>query len=115
MNHLAPLEIAFFTLLDAQLDKIDSFYTAREQEMMQRGKVLEEQLQELTEHRRIFVAANAKVPWATALAYALRPKSIQLKVTRTGNDGEGRHAMQNESVRSIHQLQNPTDTILSSS
>ncbi|KAH6918027.1 SPX domain-containing protein, partial [Coprinopsis sp. MPI-PUGE-AT-0042] len=98
MTHLGPLEIAFFTLLDAQLDKVDSFYTAREQEMMQRGTVLEEQLRELTEHRRLYIAANAKVPWAAALAYALRPKTIQLKVTRTLSHGGSRHAMQSESL-----------------
>lgn len=98
MTHLGPLEIAFFTLLDAQLDKIDSFYTAREQEMMQRGKVLEEQLQELTEHRKLYLAANAKVPWAAALAHALRPTAIQLKVTRTISLSQSKHQTHRDSL-----------------
>ncbi|TFK19881.1 EXS-domain-containing protein [Coprinopsis marcescibilis] len=55
MSHLSPHEVAFFVLLDAQLDKVESFYTAREKEMAARSKSLEEQLRELEEHKRLFL------------------------------------------------------------
>ncbi|EAU89280.2 EXS family protein/ERD1/XPR1/SYG1 family protein [Coprinopsis cinerea okayama7 len=83
MTHLSPPEVAFFILLDAQLDKVEDFYTSQEKEALERGRMLQEQLAELKEHRRLFLAARAKVPWAAALAAAFRPNRKQLKVTRT--------------------------------
>jgi hypothetical protein len=52
--HLSPAEAAFFTLLDAELDKVESFYLRREKEYRARSGVLEDQLRELEEHRRLF-------------------------------------------------------------
>lgn len=45
---------AFFTFLDSQLSKIESFYLDREKEMMARTAVLEGQLRELAEHGEVF-------------------------------------------------------------
>ncbi|KIJ61833.1 hypothetical protein HYDPIDRAFT_169443 [Hydnomerulius pinastri MD-312] len=49
----------FFELLDAELDKIESFYAEREKEMRERGKRLREQLNELGIHRRKFYESTA--------------------------------------------------------
>ena len=51
---LSPAEAAFFTALDAELDKIEGFFLDREKEFLARGRVLKEQLEELGEHRRLF-------------------------------------------------------------
>ncbi|KAG6840695.1 hypothetical protein C0991_004997 [Blastosporella zonata] len=61
LTQLDPLEQAFFTALDAQLDKIDSFYAAREKEMMIRTKVLHEQLDELADHKKLIQGTCAKL------------------------------------------------------
>ncbi|KAG6815162.1 hypothetical protein H0H93_010746, partial [Arthromyces matolae] len=53
LTQLDPMEEAFFTALDAQLEKIDAFYSAREGEMVARSKVLQEQLEELAEHKKV--------------------------------------------------------------
>ncbi|PPQ97841.1 LOW QUALITY PROTEIN: hypothetical protein CVT26_012937 [Gymnopilus dilepis] len=54
LAHLTPQEKAFFTLLDSQLDKVESFYMAREKEMLARGRILQQQLEELRDHRKLF-------------------------------------------------------------
>jgi hypothetical protein len=40
-------------MLDRELDKIESFYLAREKETQERSRVLQGQLNELNEHKRI--------------------------------------------------------------
>ncbi|PPR01240.1 hypothetical protein CVT24_006004 [Panaeolus cyanescens] len=59
LNHLSPHEVSFFTMLDAQLDKVESFFLAREKEMSARGQLLQIQLKELDEHRKLFLETNA--------------------------------------------------------
>ncbi|WWD19646.1 hypothetical protein CI109_104108 [Kwoniella shandongensis] len=49
-----PDEQAFFDLLERELDKVEKFYIAREQEAQRRAHDLREQLRELAEHRRIY-------------------------------------------------------------
>ncbi|KAK8853230.1 hypothetical protein IAR55_003932 [Kwoniella newhampshirensis] len=49
-----PDEKAFFDLLERELDKVEAFYIAREQEAIRRAHDLREQLRELAEHRRIY-------------------------------------------------------------
>lgn len=83
LMQLSPLELAFFNHLDAQLEKVELFYLTREKEAEEKGKLLESQIQELMEHRKIFLEANGKVPWAAALTSALKPKRRHLKITRT--------------------------------
>jgi hypothetical protein len=51
---LSPVELAFFTTLDEELVKIENFYVAREKEMKLRTQLLEHQLNELNEHRKLF-------------------------------------------------------------
>jgi hypothetical protein len=47
-------EKAFFDLLDRELEKVESFYIAREQEASRREHQLHRQLKELAEHRKIY-------------------------------------------------------------
>ena len=42
-------------MIDAQLDKVESFYLAREKEMVARRFVLLNQLEDLKNHRDVFV------------------------------------------------------------
>ncbi|KAJ7683001.1 SPX domain-containing protein [Mycena rosella] len=62
LNALIPLlsqqELAFFSALDNELHKVESFYLDREKEMKARTRDLEAQLRELDEHRRLFDAAH---------------------------------------------------------
>lgn len=67
---LPPLHANFFELLDSELEKVDSFYSEREKEMRDRGKLLKEQLNELGHHRKKYYEcnANAAAPsWASRL------------------------------------------------
>ncbi|KAJ6588945.1 SPX domain-containing protein [Mycena capillaripes] len=57
MPLLSPPELAFFSTLDAELEKIESFYLAREKEMKIHTELLEDQLNELDEHQRLYDAA----------------------------------------------------------
>ncbi|KAF9051366.1 SPX domain-containing protein [Panaeolus papilionaceus] len=72
LTHLSPHEVSFFTMLDAQLDKVESFYLAREKEMLSRGELLQVQLKELDEHRKLFLETNANPPWTSGIATKLR-------------------------------------------
>lgn len=47
-------EQAFFDLLQRELEKVESFYRARETDAIRRATELKAQLKELAEHRRIF-------------------------------------------------------------
>ena len=47
-------EQAFFDLLQRELEKVESFYRARETDAIRRSNELKAQLKELAEHRRIF-------------------------------------------------------------
>ena len=58
---LDPAEAAFFTLLDAELDKVERFYLDREKEFLGRTRALEVQLRELGEHRRLFCVRHLSV------------------------------------------------------
>lgn len=51
---LSPQELAFFSALDGELQKVESFYLDRENAMKTRSKKLEAQLRELNEHRKLF-------------------------------------------------------------
>jgi hypothetical protein len=55
---LTPLEAAFFTMLDAQLDKVESFYLDHEKQIRARGRLLQTQLIELNEHRNHVLVCN---------------------------------------------------------
>lgn len=53
LSQLSPQELAFFTYLDAQLEKVESFYSAREKELLLRTQLLQGQLHELQDHKRL--------------------------------------------------------------
>ena len=55
INQLTPQELAFFSMIDAQLNKVESFYLAKEKEMVARSFVLLNQLENLKDHRDAFV------------------------------------------------------------
>ena len=55
ITQLTPQELAFFSMIDAQLDKVESFYLAKEKEMVARSCVLLNQLEDLKDHREMFV------------------------------------------------------------
>ncbi|KAF8966562.1 SPX domain-containing protein [Flammula alnicola] len=72
LTQLSPYEVSFFILLDAQLDKVESFYLAREKEMLARGHTLRIQLNELNDHRKLFHESHTKEPWTAAFASKIR-------------------------------------------
>jgi hypothetical protein len=55
-----PDERRFFTLLDAELEKVESFYHERESDAIRRSHQLKAQLAELEAHRRVFHEAEAE-------------------------------------------------------
>ncbi|WOO82310.1 Xenotropic and polytropic retrovirus receptor 1 [Vanrija pseudolonga] len=80
---LAPDEQAFFDLLDHELDKVESFYHARELEAVRKGNELRQQLKELAEHRRVF---HREYPqgtrdWEVAMGLAI-PASTNQAIER---------------------------------
>ncbi|KAF8842398.1 hypothetical protein BDN67DRAFT_979576 [Paxillus ammoniavirescens] len=60
LPHLPAVHVKFFELLDAEIEKIESFYAEREKEMYERGKRLREQLNELRIHREKFYESTAQ-------------------------------------------------------
>lgn len=50
---LAPQEVAFFAHLDSQLEKVETFFSAREKELLLRTQLLQDQLRELRDHRKL--------------------------------------------------------------
>ncbi|RDB30619.1 SPX and EXS domain-containing protein 3 [Hypsizygus marmoreus] len=84
LNQLSSTELAFFTTLDAELEKIETFYLAREAEMQARTKMLHEQLDELNDHKKLVQAAHphSQTSWSSALVTNIKDK---LKVRRAGN------------------------------
>jgi SPX domain protein involved in polyphosphate accumulation len=59
---LTPIEKSFFTALDVELNKVESFYLDREQELLVRTGMLEQQLEELVEHRKLFDVSRFNLP-----------------------------------------------------
>ncbi|WVQ84502.1 hypothetical protein IAT38_006654 [Cryptococcus sp. DSM 104549] len=53
-NSLEEDEAAFFDLLERELDKVETFYVAREEEAKARARELRAQLRELAEHRKLY-------------------------------------------------------------
>jgi hypothetical protein len=51
---LTQLELAFFRVLDEELNKVEEFYLEREKELVLFASLLNEQLHELEVHRKIY-------------------------------------------------------------
>jgi hypothetical protein len=62
LAQLTPQELIFFSMLDAELDKVQHFYLAKEKEMMARSFVLLNQLKELKVHREVFLVCRFLYP-----------------------------------------------------
>lgn len=61
---LTPQEADFMTTLDAEFEKIETFYLERENEMEIRHRVLTEQVEELAKHRlRFYVSYRVICGW----------------------------------------------------
>jgi hypothetical protein len=54
-------------MLDAELDKVTTFYAEREKEMHERAKLLKQQLKELEVHRQMFYVGGLYCGWHIAL------------------------------------------------
>lgn len=61
-GQLSPEELSFLDALDQELEKIETFYLDREKEMQTRTTALEEQLHELTYHRKLFHETHPSTP-----------------------------------------------------
>ena len=81
---LSPQEATFFSALDAQLDKIESFFLDREKEMAKRSHLIKVQVQELSLHRKQFYAAQREDGWLATL-HAKTSQLRGLKVAHTPN------------------------------
>jgi hypothetical protein len=114
LDHLTLHEVSFFTMLDAQLDKVESFYIAREKEMLDRSYMLQIQLNELNDHRTLFHKAYTQVSWISSaftatknklglkpltpkvsqakFAVSLGPSVLPYKSTRDASPGDGESA-----------------------
>jgi xenotropic and polytropic retrovirus receptor 1 len=67
---VSPKERSFLYALDAEVEKVESFYLEREAAMRARSVLLKAQLAELSDHRRIWRAANPQAnmkSWANKL------------------------------------------------
>lgn len=51
MRQLKPEHRKFFTMLYGELDKVSAFYNERETDCANRYRVLQDQLEELAQHR----------------------------------------------------------------
>ncbi|EIW72108.1 hypothetical protein TREMEDRAFT_70627 [Tremella mesenterica DSM 1558] len=75
---LEPDEKAFFDLLDRELNKVETFYRAREGEAIRRAHDLRDQLRELAEHRKIYheIYPEGTPEWETKVGRIL-PSNVQ--------------------------------------
>ncbi|KAL1744890.1 EXS family protein/ERD1/XPR1/SYG1 family protein [Schizophyllum fasciatum] len=91
---LSPVELNFFKLLDAELEKVEAFYLDREKEMQDRTLLLKEQLNELNDHRKLFYAVHPRdnrpwgVPFPIKPELKLRLRAPKPKAKLPPVDGE---------------------------
>ncbi|KAF9525090.1 EXS family-domain-containing protein, partial [Crepidotus variabilis] len=108
LTYLTPHEVSFFTLLDAQLDKVESFYLEREKEMLARGQMLQLQLRELQDHRRLFHSSIKEEGDATASitsnVYQPSPRRIKMGKRNTQEDATSTNEDFEENARLFKEL-----------
>ncbi|KAJ6487885.1 SPX domain-containing protein [Mycena sanguinolenta] len=89
---LSSHELAFFSALDSEVQKIEDFYVAREKEMKARTKSLEAQLRELNEHRKLFDAAHPAISrsWTAFFKSFIPPfrRKLPFRATHMEDSGE---------------------------
>ena len=79
-------ERAFFDLLDRELDKVESFYAAREKEAVARADELKAQLTKLAEHRKLYHQvhpgglAGTLLPPQQAITFSKAADRLRLRV-----------------------------------
>lgn len=78
-KELNPLQMQFFTMLDAELDKVNSFYAMKETELQDRTQVLIEQFKELNEHRRMVYVSL----FISLIKFILKPKHQRAQPSKT--------------------------------
>ncbi|KAJ7666140.1 SPX domain-containing protein [Mycena polygramma] len=89
---LSPQELAFFSALDSELQKVEAFYLSREKEMKERTRSLQAQLRELNEHRKLFDAAHptTPLPWRALLnptRFIGYSRKLPIRTTHMENTG----------------------------
>jgi SPX domain protein involved in polyphosphate accumulation len=62
LGQLTSQEMGFFNYIDAQLEKVESFYSSREKELVCRTRLLQEQLRELQDHRKLVHVCPLRLP-----------------------------------------------------
>ncbi|KAI0319243.1 SPX domain-containing protein [Amylostereum chailletii] len=69
LENMSSVQLAFFSKLDRELDKVEQFYIARETEAKERSAILRTQLTELKDHRRLYheLHSNSIKKWASAI------------------------------------------------
>lgn len=106
---LAPDEQEFFDFLEKELQKVESFFLARQEEAVKRAKQLRAQLNELAEHRRLyheaypgnlpkweskverFLPAGAAAAHATVTGVATAAQKLQQRLPIVGRESYGEH------------------------
>ncbi|KAK0203403.1 SPX domain-containing protein [Desarmillaria ectypa] len=94
-RQLCPEELSFLDALDQELEKIETFYLDREKAMQIRTTALEEQLHELSYHRKLFHETHPSTPkpWVLGKVGKVGIKKPQKAVATDGfrsqrNSGE---------------------------
>ncbi|KAJ9120852.1 hypothetical protein QFC22_002786 [Naganishia vaughanmartiniae] len=75
-------ERRFFTVLDAELEKVEAFYHERESDAIRRSHELQAQLKELAEHRRVFHEAEGERQKNGVRKYLTAPMQIAQEVQK---------------------------------
>jgi hypothetical protein len=81
LEHMSPVQLAFFDKLNAELSKIESFFIDREGEGRTRSLQLRQQLEELKDHRRLFHVTEPflsllyATDWAISLTKHAHPEN----------------------------------------
>ncbi|ESK90170.1 signal transduction protein [Moniliophthora roreri MCA 2997] len=109
LNNLYPLlsseELKFFKALDHELEKVENFYLDREKEMRARTLVIEDQLNELIQHRQRFHAARARRRRWSDLTHDLfaviKPGLKQNQVQKLDSSLVTESALENEDLTNI--------------
>ncbi|CAE6408391.1 unnamed protein product [Rhizoctonia solani] len=98
---LGPNELAFFTVLDQEIDKVESFYSERERDAQLKVAALKEQFQELRGHKQLSSVGNEGLwPGFFHLLDSINIPSIPIAGQPTGKSADA-------SAKSETPLSNP--------
>ncbi|KIN99649.1 hypothetical protein M404DRAFT_809889 [Pisolithus tinctorius Marx 270] len=89
LPQLSPAQRQFFKLLDADLERVESFFLERQQEAEDRHEKLHEQLEELVAHRQriydILPSRNSRVSSKTRFIHMYQRNSTDLRATKSSS------------------------------